>query len=327
MTIRLASISATGMSGAVVLTSLVGCAGLGSGERPAAMTGFGTVGSSSSSRVNSSPFLAPGKANDQGVAKPDSALLVYIPPTQAEEVKISPAGGYPINITYNDPNNRQSATIAFRASLTDSKGIDAGVMEQPLRLLSRSGGSEYYDNTSTSYLLANRGNSTYNLVLDNSTYGWVWFGDAAGNRAIAPYHTGTPTSQAQLPTAVTATYTGVFEGIEYRSNSASNYYTAPMQMNANFGAGTVSGAVARPTGSQMGIVFDGTITGNAYQGTAIMVGAPAANLVTTKSAVNGAFYGPNAVETAGAIAVQGRQDLPGAPNSPVTVVGAFGAKR
>jgi C-lobe and N-lobe beta barrels of Tf-binding protein B len=161
---------------------------------------------------------------------------------------------------------------------------------------------------------------------------------------VGGYHNGTPTALSGLPTAVTATYGGMFVGEARSAGSTAvatpaNALAGTANLTANFGSGAISGKVsnlttptAYATGGGIssspvgyGLGMNGTISGGAYTGTAGFTnaaGTAAAGSVTS-SALNGGFYGPNATETAGALVVRGT-----APTGTATVItGAFGAKR
>jgi C-lobe and N-lobe beta barrels of Tf-binding protein B len=144
------------------------------------------------------------------------------------------------------------------------------------------------------------------------------------------FHTGTPTAVSNLPTSVTATYTGTYRGYAAVGNSVSNQ-AGNANMTANFTNGTMTGNVTSLTNlstlasAGYGLNMSGTISGGSYSGTAGFTNATtgAAAGTVTSSAFNGGFYGPNAAETAGAVAIRGT-----APTGVQTiVVGAFGAKK
>jgi hypothetical protein len=163
--------------------------------------------------------------------------------------------------------------------------------------------------------------SSYGMVATNGTNGSM----------VGGYHTGTPTAANQLPTNVTATYTGSYLG-EAISPSQSHTQVGNASLTANFGAGTVSGNVTSLTNvgtgasAGYGLSMNGTISGGSYTGTAGFTSAANPNVAAgsvSSSALNGGFYGPNAAETAGALAIKGSTPSTGA----TYVTGGFGGKR
>ena len=161
------------------------------------------------------------------------------------------------------------------------------------------------------------------------------------------------TAKSDLPKNVIANYSGSFAGFGTATdgtagNNKSGYtagYTGGVELIANFGAGTVTGnaynlqqTVTSPSGADIttpasfGLRVDAKIdpvAGNTYQGVTnftnatTLAGAPAVAGATRGNAV-GAFYGPQAAETAGAVQVEGT--APGV-SSPIIVQGSYGAKK
>ncbi|MFY0612520.1 MAG: transferrin-binding protein-like solute binding protein [Hyphomicrobiaceae bacterium] len=153
---------------------------------------------------------------------------------------------------------------------------------------------------------------------------------------VGAYHAGQLTRADQLPTGVTATYTGVFSGAGGAVGDVSGGLSGKANITANFGSGDVKGQVSDLRGGLLGFIrqdyglsIQGKITGNAYAGTAGFTdknGKRSQSETVTSSAMSGGFYGPNGVETAGALRIEG---TPGEDISkkPHVIVGAFGAKR
>jgi C-lobe and N-lobe beta barrels of Tf-binding protein B len=143
-----------------------------------------------------------------------------------------------------------------------------------------------------------------------------------------------------------AALTDASYGIVTTVDSASNSYSAAnirglagnSTLNANFGAGTVSGTVTgiqttSGTYTNYGLSTTGTISGNTYSGTtaftSVYGGAPGS---VTASGMNGAFYGTGGTQTAGSLTIQGTPTgttaLGTASNyGPLAITGGFGGRR
>jgi hypothetical protein len=138
-------------------------------------------------------------------------------------------------------------------------------------------------------------------------------------------HHGSVTPTTQLPTG-TATYIGGYNGIAVDGTGKVDVQTGASGLSANFGAGSVTGIVtglsnvngpvATPAG--YGISMTGTITGSTYTGSAALTGEGTS---TTQSSLNGAFYGTNAAETAGALAIRGNVN-----GTSIVTSGGFGGR-
>lgn len=332
------------------ICALTGCGapnaktGLGGGLG-AAGTGTGTgTNTPTATTPRRYAFDAPKDPNHQAVATPNSALVVYLPANEAgkppQQLTLSPASGYSIaTATSTNQDGKEVISVALSANLKDIRSISTSNMEQPLLKNCCDANRSRY-NAPGSVLVTHRsfdGSDKASSFLTNAHYGELFVVDGVvRDGAIIPFHGGTATPLNQMPTTASATYNGYFKGTESRGNNTINMeYSAPMQMTADFASGTVNGTVTRPDSkivggdAQFGLAFNGKITGNAFEGTATMASnAPGTSTVTTGSAMNGAFYGANASQAAGAITVQGRQDFSSSTkNSPVTVWGSFGAKR
>lgn len=135
---------------------------------------------------------------------------------------------------------------------------------------------------------------------------------------------------ADMPNVGSANYTGSFIGGVIAGDSTGvGAVTLDGNVNlaANFGDRTIQGSVkgirmdGSPT-SQFSIGVNGTISGNQFSGDARLLNV-AGNAVGTQTGVmQGGFFGPQAAEAAGALAVK-------QTNNGVTmsVNGAFGAKK
>lgn len=147
-----------------------------------------------------------------------------------------------------------------------------------------------------------------------------------------------------MPTTGSATYKGAFEGTEVAVTTGAaaaqkaDVYGA-MQANVNFGSGKVTGRIddiqayrasatsttPSKASAAYSLTFTGDVFGSGFVGKAVMTHAgtdtPYAG-VTQNGAVQGGFFGPQAAETAGALAV-----TTAAGNTKTVVTGAFGAKK
>ncbi len=164
---------------------------------------------------------------------------------------------------------------------------------------------------------------TASQTLTDSSFGVVAVAGPAGSVQVGGFHQGTITPAAQMPT-VTATYNGVFGGLELSDPTTVRTLAGTTALTANFGAGTVQGSVSNLKAGGLatgyGLDLNGNISGNTYTGTTSFTGG-GGNV--TSSALNGAFYGANAAETAGALALTGRTPI----GSNVAITGAYGAKK
>lgn len=147
-----------------------------------------------------------------------------------------------------------------------------------------------------------------------------------------------------MPTTGSATYKGAFEGSEVSVTTGgaaaqkADVYGA-MQANVNFGSGKVTGRVddiqayrasatsttPSKSSADYSLTFTGDVFGSGFVGKAAMTQAGTDTAyagVTQNGVVQGGFFGPQAAETAGALAVT---TAAGATKTVVT--GAFGAKK
>lgn len=140
------------------------------------------------------------------------------------------------------------------------------------------------------------------------SFGTLTTESTTGDVDIAYLYTGMKTPD--MPTAGTANYTAVFEGGSTAVNgSILDVATATMSMSADFGTGdfvfSSAGDVVDGGGATVAtytLDSAATISGNTYSGTA--TGSLTVSSVTDSTytgTIEGAFYGPSAVETAGVI--------------------------
>ncbi|MEQ1697570.1 MAG: transferrin-binding protein-like solute binding protein [Hyphomicrobiaceae bacterium] len=284
--------------------------------------GGGGGGGSSSAGGGAAAPVAPAVSYATGTY--GKAQAVYLPDVSVSLAigDRSAAGGQSVTYTGTSPSgitapgNPASFSVGQMAGGATMTGINSGT------LYNLSSSSDQYI-SSDSYTDAFVTKITGAAPLTDAVYGSYSSG-AMPSGQLGGFFTGTPTSQAQMPGNITATYSGGFVGYEV-TNSTVYEVAGASSVTANFGAGTVSGAVSSLTNlygtpSAYGLSMTGTITGNTYNGTAGFTGAGAPT--TTTSAMNGAFYGSAATQTAGALSVTGT----GAGGA-TTVVGGFGGRR
>ncbi len=171
-------------------------------------------------------------------------------------------------------------------------------------------------------------------VLTDASYGIVSQNTPNGTY-FGGYHQGTPTSAAQVPTNVQATYRGEFVGLYYEDKTLSTQgLVGTSSLTADFAAGTVTGSVTNLNRrnlfqEQYALKVDGKITGNSYSGTTrfVQIGGTGAPVGSVRSSeMQGRFYGANASQTAGTLRVEGQAPTV-AGLKDVTIVGGFGATK
>ena len=161
---------------------------------------------------------------------------------------------------------------------------------------------------------------------------------------------GTATDPAKLPKGVVATYNGYFKGLAGTTSAVTNLngnnavtgnnlidVAGNTQINADFGAGQVSGNVynlqkASDATAMLpyGLKMTGTITGSTYAGTTAFTGqslTPGANANSTgnKGDLLGGFFGINGEETAGIVRIQDTAAGTATNTANTLVIGGFGA--
>lgn len=147
---------------------------------------------------------------------------------------------------------------------------------------------------------------------------------------------GIPTPSTQRPTTGTATYSGKADGF-ITSAAFADYerqeLKADISLTADFAANTISGNVTnalttatnRGTTGAAGVTNNialtgGTITGTSFAGNAAAVATTgtSVDISGATGGFGGAFYGPNAAEAAGSLALTG---------TGLNVIASFGAKK
>lgn len=259
------------------------------------------------------------------LAASGKAIAIHIPDGNNLRVDArSSAGGQPLSLTEAADKSSASGISAgavgiFTGDMTKSAAASAD-------------GVDSYQAGASSLIIVSRASDSDPLL--NSKYGMALVANGDGTASIAGIHHGNPTGVMPAGAGVTATYEGLFMGVQTHQGKSAFTGLTPIVGNsrqtANFSAGTITGTV---TGLQQngdvrfgpasyGLATNGTISGNTYTGTVGFIdaaGTPAGNV--THSNLSGGFYGANAAETAGALAVSG--SAPGTGN--IDVVGAFGA--
>jgi len=148
------------------------------------------------------------------------------------------------------------------------------------------------------------------------------------------------TETGTMPTSGSATYTGgavgyVVQPVAVNPNNVGEFY-GTSSLSANFATGAVTGSITginaysvhnsgsgqTPLGTVNNIGLSATISGSEYSGTADVTGSAgtAFDISGATGSLKGAFYGPNAAETAGVFY------LSGGTNS-TELMGSFGAKQ
>lgn len=141
------------------------------------------------------------------------------------------------------------------------------------------------------------------------TFGNARYDDRQGALSIAAVHFGLKTPIAEMPGG-TAFYTGVFEGVASEGTllyAAAGTTTIDVVFAADLLPGLVtlhSEGTVGDTGSYildgLAVIADNTYTGS-VDATVTLSDAHAADATYTGGKLNGAFYGPGAVQTAGAV--------------------------
>jgi hypothetical protein len=183
--------------------------------------------------------------------------------------------------------------------------------------------STYYDVT-----LVNGGSTT----LQYSTYGtWTKSVANASFSRFGAFAVGVPSTEAQVPTKGTATFSGSATGLVSVDAAGSDYsFSGTATLNADFSAKTITGGITSITTKTLGSVVttgtmnditlsSGTISGTGFSGTATAgTTAGTLNITGATGTFSGSFYGPSATEAAGSFALT-RDGL--------NIVGAFGTAR
>jgi hypothetical protein len=160
--------------------------------------------------------------------------------------------------------------------------------------------------------------------------------------SIGHFHSGTSTGSDDMASlkssSATATYNGTFYGYTAVNGDdltqGQGDVAGRVSLTADFGAAKVSGNVydmQSPAGPDpgYGIALNGTITGAHYSGTAQFTNAasaPGAAPVAgyASGEMTGGFYGPGALETAGAVQIVGNMPTDGGAQ-PGFFGGSYGA--
>ncbi len=304
--------------------------------------GGGGSGGGSSATTSPAPVVAVAPA-------PNKTLMLFIPDLSNISVAgRSAATGNTISIA-EDTSAINSASLLVSGTLSNggapgASGTLAGSAINRLGNISNLGERKYDGGiTSSNYLQTERaskivgGNLTF---LQDASYGiTVYQATNSPSAYVGGFHHGNATAAANVPTNVSATYNGFFTGLELRTGQdaalgGAKGVAGAMSLTADFTAGTVNGSVsnivdASSTSAGYGLTMTGTIQGNAYSGTTAFTGAAGnAAGVVSSSAMNGAFYGANAAETAGAVRIEGTAPIGIVGNNVgLAVVGGFGGTK
>ena len=317
-------------------------AALNKGGSTAAGTSAGSTATTTGSAGTTSGSTA------TTLAANGSAIKVAIPNINAFNNATDNANNIAFTHTQTvDASNQASATAVYSAN----GGSGAGTLNRSTGTGDTAAVQEYIQpgktsDASTEHLLVMRDAGASRLT--DMSYGIVVSGEGASSAKLAAYHYGNPTAASSMPTT-TATYAGTWRGVGLQNGGSFAASGTPLQgaaqMNADFGAGTVSGAVTNiqskangffdtnpGTDFGLGMTFNGKIdqtTKNTFTGTVGLTnqaGTAAAGSVTASS-LNGGFYGTGAKEAGAATYVAGSVPDGKGGTAIGTVVGAFGAKK
>lgn len=186
--------------------------------------------------------------------------------------------------------------------------------------------------------------------LTYSTYG-LWaegWARIMETQRFGTFATGTATPGSQIPRTGTAVYAGGFNGAVGEALGP-NFRQLPMEfsfsgtatLNADFGANTIEGRVTNITGPLITpwrgapparvlndiVLSGGTITGPSFAGVAAVAPASATTTLDLAGAVGqfaGQFYGPQAAEVAGTVALTAPAT---ATANTFSIIGSFGAHK
>ena len=285
-----------------------------------------------------------GGGSGSGSAGPAAPAVSYATGTygKAQAVYLPNLGSGSATIT--DRSAAAGQTITYSATTPSSGNFSVGAMAGGTTMAGATSGTLIPLSATNTLYVSNDGTTIArvstdagaNAPLTDAVYGRYWVYPASGQEQVGGYFSGTPTSQAQMPGSITATYTGDFTGYRVMQATGIASLAGSSSLTANFGAGTVNGSITNlinqgnGLSQTYGLSMTGTITGNTYNGTVGFTPAgPAAagTPVVTNSALNGAFYGNGATQTAGALSISGQAPGAGGLTAPITVVGGFGARR
>ena len=323
-----------------------------------------------------STIVLAGCKNDDLLTTPLAPVPEASGPSGASLGLTMPAGASLAEAAVDQEGKPATLTVGGEggvASLKVDGGADTGLLVRNTDIEANAPTQSYSNGTNALTVSKDAGSDR---LLTDVSYGVYDVHNADGSRQIGGYHYGNVTPESSRPAGnVTATYAGKFTGVEVmdgrqRADEAAKAEAEPqfgpptvrglngdVALMADFGRGTVQGLVGNmkyaddqrtqpeaeasalmvrePTATPYGLRMDAQMTGSTYKGTASFTGVEDA-VTVTKSAVNGAFYGANAAETAGTLSVTGQAvprkleeyklaEQPAAPR--VVVTGAFGGAK
>lgn len=173
--------------------------------------------------------------------------------------------------------------------------------------------------------------------LSSSTFG-TWSVNDSNNNTVGAgfFSNGSVTPTTSMPTTGTASYTGSAVGaVDLTSTGAVYTFGGTASLNANFGSNSITGGItgnqAYSTGNSSGNptaagtindinLTGGTISGNAFSGTATAssTAGTAGNIAGSSGTFRGNFYGSSAQEVGGTFNMTGTNAIVG---------GSFGAHK
>jgi hypothetical protein len=278
----------------------------------------------------------------QAVTAPDNGRGLFLALTGGQTVDVatingrSPQGGNAI--TFNADGNGADLTVTgtlddasavTNATDVDQTGANAfgEFAADNFVTLNTTATPGAQDSQAGTYMVFN---GTTNPGMTSGNIGVFYSGNAPATMPITG--TASYSGQALYITSATA------NGTDYQNPQAANARpdVTTVTMTADFGAGTVQGTLAdiqltdgvNPAFNAFDVGFQGTITGgsNAYTGTASLTpeaGSPIPAQTLNQQQAIGAFFGPNAAETAGSVQLEST----GANNSAVIFGGAYQGNR
>lgn len=290
-------------------------------------TGFTGSATGSGSSSNNNPAIQIGFAGEAPFTPVNGkALFVYMPDyTNVSVADKSPSTGTPIVVRapMGTGNSLSTASVDINSSFSNASVGGSGVMNWMTGV---------YINSTATFGKYHAVSMEPGLTLSDAQYGLINFqyGNAYGSGG---FHSGNLTPVNELP--VTATYSGSLFGRMYEiGKSTYNIWTGVtggVVLNANFTNGTISGStmgISQTAATPFELSLNGTISGNTYTGSASVVSTDGKAVpAPTASAVNGAFYGANAAETAGAVRLEGQVPWKGGTQANSVLTATFGAKK
>ncbi len=351
------SVSAFGLARVGVILIMTGALAACGGGAPSqsALKLSGGAGASTGGATGSTTTTTTGGTPTSATTATSNgkAVVIYLPSAASQSVgAMSTAAGNPVAVTREkDTSGYQvAATLTTAGTISGNSGTIAapstGRLDYNQCIIAgvqcMQAGSNPAPNTPFIY---DQGRTFIpgtglKVLLTDANFGLFSAPNSSnGSLYIGGYHDGNLTPAASLPSNVTATYSGYFEGFQVAGPTTGPASTSRLGVNvagdvalsANFTQGTIAGQVSNivsfgtTTATPFNLNLNGNITGNTYSGTVQYQTLAGQSTPGGNSSWNGAFYGTGAKETAGALAFDGKTPLTPATNT--TIVGSYGAKK